>query len=165
MNIFRQRYSYLKSTLQRRYSSKLTRRSNTSSDSGYLGQIEHYEPEEGCVFCKKCKSLPKAYWLTHVLRSNGVVVCPKLRAMKCYKCNGTGDDAHTIGYCPLASSTERYEARARHRKIVKDVSRQGSQTMSRKNRRQMGRVALRKRSTPYPRAQQAETLDLDVRSK
>ncbi|CAK1541362.1 unnamed protein product [Leptosia nina] len=59
-----------------------------------------------CRFCRNngeretvCKS--------HVLRIEGRVTCPILRALKCTKCGAHGDDAHTIKYCPLATPEER----------------------------------------------------------
>lgn len=60
--------------------------------------VEHY-----CTFCYKNHEPPEVYG-THLVRDATRTTCPKLRALKCKHCNGTGDNAHTIKYCPFLYS-------------------------------------------------------------
>ncbi|XP_050546456.1 uncharacterized protein LOC126908443 [Daktulosphaira vitifoliae] len=79
-----------------RWSSRLYYRVN--SDSMVHKLIEHY-----CTFCYKNHEPPEVYG-THLVRDAIRITCPKLRALRCKHCNGTGDNAHTIKYCPFLYS-------------------------------------------------------------
>ncbi|XP_050350733.1 uncharacterized protein LOC126773697 [Nymphalis io] len=53
-----------------------------------------------CGFCKN-NGEPEVWYTTHALKDGkGRVRCPILRALSCRRCGGTGDNAHTIKYCP-----------------------------------------------------------------
>ncbi|CAH1710246.1 unnamed protein product [Aphis gossypii] len=60
--------------------------------------VEHY-----CTFCYKNHEPPEVYG-NHLVRDDTRTTCPKLRALRCKHCNGTGDNAHTIKYCPFLYS-------------------------------------------------------------
>lgn len=57
--------------------------------------VEHY-----CTFCFKNKEPPEVFG-SHLVRDATRTICPKLRALRCKHCNATGDNAHTIKYCPF----------------------------------------------------------------
>ncbi|XP_012532595.1 nanos homolog 2 [Monomorium pharaonis] len=53
-----------------------------------------------CVFCRN-NGEEESYYRQHVLKYvDGRVQCPVLRAYVCPICGTTGDDAHTVKYCP-----------------------------------------------------------------
>ena len=53
-----------------------------------------------CVFCKNNGERTDIY-MSHVLKdSEGRVMCPVLRKYTCPLCGVSGDNAHTIRYCP-----------------------------------------------------------------
>lgn len=53
-----------------------------------------------CVFCRNNGESKKVY-SSHVLKdSQGNTVCPILRAYTCPLCKASGDESHTIKYCP-----------------------------------------------------------------
>ncbi|XP_069778827.1 nanos homolog 1 [Narcine bancroftii] len=55
-----------------------------------------------CVFCRN-NGAPEDVYGSHVLKTpEGRVVCPILRAYTCPLCHASGDNAHTIKYCPLS---------------------------------------------------------------
>ncbi|KAJ8731479.1 hypothetical protein PYW07_004643 [Mythimna separata] len=57
-----------------------------------------------CAFCKN-NGKPSAWYSSHSLRdTRGRVRCPVLRAFRCPRCGATGDLAHTVKYCPDAST-------------------------------------------------------------
>lgn len=54
-----------------------------------------------CVFCKNNGETLSVY-SSHVLKDiNGKVICPILRKYACPFCGTSGDNAHTIKYCPM----------------------------------------------------------------
>lgn len=67
-----------------------------NADSNTVSKlVEHY-----CTFCYKNHEPPEVYG-SHLVRDAVRTTCPKLRALRCKHCNGTGDSAHTIKYCPF----------------------------------------------------------------
>ena len=53
-----------------------------------------------CVFCRNNGESKKVY-SSHVLKdAQGNTVCPILRAYTCPLCKASGDESHTIKYCP-----------------------------------------------------------------
>lgn len=53
-----------------------------------------------CVFCRN-NGESESVFATHSLKStDGRVTCPVLRAYTCPICGASGDEAHTIKYCP-----------------------------------------------------------------
>lgn len=64
-------------------------------------------PKLVCTFCKQNDESEEVY-STHVLKdSNGIVVCPILRNLKCTLCGYPGGDrAHTKRHCPLYPDPE-----------------------------------------------------------
>ncbi|CAH8531034.1 unnamed protein product [Dicrocoelium dendriticum] len=59
--------------------------------------------EEGLDLCAFCRNNgePFEVYITHKVRDpSGRVICPVLRLLSCPLCKSTGDNAHTIKYCP-----------------------------------------------------------------
>lgn len=55
-----------------------------------------------CVFCRNNKESVARY-TTHILKGpDGRILCPVLRRYTCPLCGASGDNAHTIKYCPLS---------------------------------------------------------------
>lgn len=66
---------------------------------------DRYKKVRFCVFCQSSKQ-PEHVYRTHVLKDpEGRVVCPYLRSYTCPLCGASGDDAHTMKYCPLRQPT------------------------------------------------------------
>lgn len=63
-------------------------------------------PTTMCNFCKHNGESPRVYTSHQLKTPQGVVVCPILRHYVCPMCGATGDQAHTIKYCPLNSSQQ-----------------------------------------------------------
>ena len=63
---------------------------------------EQYGEYLECAFCKSNGESYEIY-SSHRLRDNekSVTLCPILRAHKCPRCNASGDQAHTMKYCPI----------------------------------------------------------------
>ncbi|XP_054009331.1 uncharacterized protein LOC128892806 [Hylaeus anthracinus] len=58
-----------------------------------------------CVFCRN-NGEEETYYREHLLKDvDGRVRCPVLRAYTCPICGATGDEAHTIKYCPKNPGT------------------------------------------------------------
>ncbi|KAG6465030.1 hypothetical protein O3G_MSEX014891 [Manduca sexta] len=57
-----------------------------------------------CTFCRKNGETPLVY-TTHTVKQmvgeKNIVSCPILRSHVCSTCGASGDDAHTITYCPV----------------------------------------------------------------
>ena len=59
-----------------------------------------------CVFYRN-NNEPRSMYMNHKVRDReGRVSCPVLRRYECPLCHQSGDNAHTLKYCPLASSGE-----------------------------------------------------------
>ena len=53
-----------------------------------------------CQFCKRNGETARVY-RSHNLTEDGKVSCPHLRSKVCRLCGATGDNAHTVTYCPF----------------------------------------------------------------
>ncbi|CAB3245191.1 unnamed protein product [Arctia plantaginis] len=57
-----------------------------------------------CTFCRKNGETPVVY-MTHTVKekvgNHNIVTCPILRSHVCSTCGASGDNAHTITYCPV----------------------------------------------------------------
>ena len=74
--------------------------SNVLNDYLALKRQKIKKAKKGCVFCKNNGEKSEIY-LSHVLKDNeGRVLCPILRKYVCPICGVSGDNAHTIRYCP-----------------------------------------------------------------
>lgn len=64
--------------------------------------VTYYALEQGlCNFCRTNGETPQ-FFKSHTLKDRaGKVVCPVLRSFRCPICNSTGDNAHTVTYCPF----------------------------------------------------------------
>ncbi|XP_075905637.1 nanos homolog 1-like [Nelusetta ayraudi] len=70
-----------------------------------------------CVFCRN-NGAPEEVFGTHVLKAaDGRVLCPILRAYTCPLCSASGDNAHTIKYCPLSREPPPAAARGGGRRL------------------------------------------------
>ena len=63
------------------------------------------DPSQGqdicCNFCKR-NGETKHFYTSHVLLDRqGKIRCPVLRSYKCPICGATGENAHTVSYCPF----------------------------------------------------------------
>ncbi|CAF1361709.1 unnamed protein product [Adineta ricciae] len=60
--------------------------------------------------CAFCKANGESYdiYSSHRLRDNEkmITLCPILRAHKCPRCHLSGDQAHTMKYCPIKAETK-----------------------------------------------------------
>lgn len=55
-----------------------------------------------CGFCKN-----NGHDFAHILKDElGRVACPRLRKYICPKCHQTGNNAHTVKYCPMIENVD-----------------------------------------------------------
>ncbi|XP_068235322.1 nanos homolog 2-like [Palaemon carinicauda] len=59
------------------------------------------EQSKYCGFCKTYGAKEEEYRNHHLRDVNGKLECGVLRKYVCPICSATGDDAHTVNYCPL----------------------------------------------------------------
>ncbi|XP_037954893.1 protein nanos [Teleopsis dalmanni] len=75
------------------YNKRIQKRFNAAKHS-VNSVIKH------CVFCEN-NNEPEAVVKSHAVRDSlGRVLCPKLRTYICPICKASGDEAHTVKYCP-----------------------------------------------------------------
>uniref|UniRef100_A0A8C5MWD4 Nanos homolog 1 n=1 Tax=Leptobrachium leishanense TaxID=445787 RepID=A0A8C5MWD4_9ANUR len=58
---------------------------------------------QGCGFCRNNREAAQIYNSHSLKGTDGRILCPILRGYKCPLCGATGDNAHTLRYCPLRS--------------------------------------------------------------
>lgn len=64
-----------------------------------------------CVFCRNNGETKKVY-SSHVLKdADGNTTCPILRAYTCPLCKASGNDSHTIKYCPRNKNGNKIQAK------------------------------------------------------
>lgn len=86
-------WSHIQAAPQRKDSETST--SSSPSDTSSSGTSSDY-----CRFCKQNGESPRVY-RSHKLKSDdSKVICPVLRNYTCPICEATGDNAHTLRYCP-----------------------------------------------------------------
>ncbi|XP_041986124.1 uncharacterized protein LOC121738240 [Aricia agestis] len=79
--------------------------------SPYNFRVPQSKPQFGaqiCTFCRKNGERPAVYQDHVVKKKVGdryIVSCPILRSHRCQYCGASGDDAHTITYCPVLRSS------------------------------------------------------------
>ncbi|KAM7340158.1 nanos homolog 2 [Alexandromys fortis] len=89
-------------------------RRQRQEDEEASGLQEKREQEPGvsgsltaiCNFCKNNGESRHVYASHQLKTPEGVVVCPILRHYVCPLCGATGDQAHTLKYCPLNSNQQ-----------------------------------------------------------
>jgi len=72
--------------------------------SSYLALKDHRKnlrKAKGCVFCKNNGEAVSFYSNHNVKEYDGKVSCPVLRQYVCPICGVSGDNAHTVRYCPM----------------------------------------------------------------
>jgi hypothetical protein len=63
--------------------------------------------KEVCVFCRN-NGEKEQIFTSHTLKdASNMVACPILRLYQCPICHASGDQAHTIKYCPYAEKVKR----------------------------------------------------------
>ncbi|XP_076802081.1 uncharacterized protein LOC143446367 [Clavelina lepadiformis] len=68
--------------------------------SGVMSQLQQ-QPNHGCSFCRNNKEVEE-WVMSHQLKDAlNRVTCPILRSYVCPLCYASGDNAHTLGHCPL----------------------------------------------------------------
>ncbi|XP_050358122.1 uncharacterized protein LOC126778525 [Nymphalis io] len=81
---------------------------NPFKPSNMACSLNNETGQKMCTFCRKNGETPVVY-MTHSVKeklgNNYVVTCPILRSHVCSICGSSGDNAHTITYCPVLRST------------------------------------------------------------
>ncbi|XP_076294201.1 RNA-binding protein nanos [Lasioglossum baleicum] len=73
-----------------------------------------------CVFCRN-NGEEEIYYKKHLLKdAEGKVRCPVLRAYTCPICGVSGDEAHTIKYCPKSPKSSSTIATANAFKVMRN---------------------------------------------
>ena len=70
------------------------------SQSPGSGSSSRQSRNRTCKFCKRNGETARVY-RSHNLMEGGKVSCPHLRSKVCRLCGATGDNAHTVTYCPF----------------------------------------------------------------
>ncbi|XP_051018456.1 nanos homolog 2 [Acomys russatus] len=100
---------------------ELTPRPQEKSEQG-LG-VASGSPANLCNFCKHNGESRHVYASHQLKTTEGVVVCPILRHYVCPLCGATGDQAHTLKYCPLNSSQKSLYRRSGRNSVGRKVKR------------------------------------------
>ena len=89
----------------------LPRRSSSFDLSSLVAKARWRREQFGeYLECAFCKSNGESYdiYSSHRLRDNEkmITLCPILRAHECPRCHVTGDQAHTMKYCPIKAEVK-----------------------------------------------------------
>ena len=95
-----------------------------------LKRQKNKKAKKVCVFCKNNGERTDIY-MSHVLKdTQGRVVCPILRKYTCPLCGVSGDDAHTIRYCPRKEGSFSTDALMKTARIATGTKRKASNRLT-----------------------------------
>ncbi|KAG8441465.1 hypothetical protein GDO86_006995 [Hymenochirus boettgeri] len=84
----------------------------------------------GCSFCKHNGESLKVYTMHRLKDKQGKISCPILRKYVCPQCGASGDNAHTLRFCPMTRKDycSVYQGKSRNAagKKPKKMKRQGT---------------------------------------